>query len=218
MVPLIWGHGKLPVPFLAHLVHLNDCLSGSKAALSCLLSLWFSLTPSSNTKLIMSSSVFPEYPTCISPVKSASWSPYSEFLKDRDLILFIFVLLDNLSKIWCFLYYRLYIWNIPTDYYLIKGPTCLAANGANVHKTGMAFSHAHGFLYLFYSPIRTLEPFYFNFILFFSNPTFSPILYVTRNHSTRLASVVFSVKWLNHCLFWVLIYSCFHRYLIIIAN
>lgn len=127
----------------------------------------FHWPPASNTKFIMSSSVFPEYPTCISPIESASWSPYCEFLKDRDLILFIFVLLDNLSKIWCFLYYWLYIWNIPTDYYLIKGPTCLAANAANVHKTGMAFSHANGFLYQFCSPICTLEPFYFNVILFF---------------------------------------------------
>ena len=129
MVPLIQGHGKLLVPFLTHLLHLNEYFSGSKAVLT-----WFSLIPSSNTKFIMSSSVFPEYSTRIFPIKSSSWSPYCELLKDRDLILFIYVLLDNLSKIQCFLYYWLYIWNIPTYYYLIKGLTCLAANAANYIK------------------------------------------------------------------------------------
>lgn len=71
-VPLIQGHGKLLVPFLTHLLYLNEYFSGSKAVLTCHLSLWFSLIPSSNTKFIMSSSVFPEYSTHIFPIKSSS--------------------------------------------------------------------------------------------------------------------------------------------------
>lgn len=134
----------------------------------------------------------------------------------RTKVEFISVLLDNESETQSILYYNIY-------WILLQ---IIISSGVQSVLLLMHIKQAQSperWNSCFCSVSSPLPWLFFILMLYFllKYLQFSPTMCVAKKkcHWTRLASVFwFFVKWLNDCLFWVVIYSCFHRYLFRIAN